>query len=165
MATTSTSPATVAQAIFDAINAHDLDAMASHYADTIEERMPDRTITSPADLKAYMGDLLAAMPDLHFDVHDLAETGEQVLSRWTITGTHQGTFEGLKATGTRLEVDGFECMTIRDGKLVANFVVFDRTAFGQQLGLLPPDNSAAERAMKGAFNARTALKARLRRRS
>src|SRR5687768_1145681 len=160
MATTTTSPASVARAIFDAVNAHDLDALTSLYADSIDERMPDRRITSPAELRAYMAELFTAMPDVRFDIHTLAEEGEHVIAYWTITGTHEGPFEGLKPTGTRLEVEGFERMTIRDGKLVENRVVFDRTSFGQQLGLLPPDGSGQERAMKALFNARTRFKRR-----
>jgi steroid delta-isomerase-like uncharacterized protein len=144
----------------DAVNAHDLDTLVTHYADTLEERMPDRTITSPAELRAYMEELFTALPDVRFDVHTIAESGEDVIVYWTVTGTHEGVFQGIKPTGTKLSVEGFERMTIRDGKLVANRVVFDRTSFGQQLGLLPPDNSPAERAMKAAFNGRTALKRR-----
>jgi steroid delta-isomerase-like uncharacterized protein len=161
MATTTTSPRTVAQAIFDACNAHDLDALVSNYADALEERLPDRTITSPSELREYMASLFAALPDLRFEVHTMAEEGEHVIAYWTITGTHEGVFEGIKPTGTKLSVEGFERMTIRDGKLVANRVVFDRTSFGQQLGLLPPDGSPGERAMKAMFNARTGLKTRL----
>ncbi|MEA2123583.1 MAG: hypothetical protein QOI80_365 [Solirubrobacteraceae bacterium] len=164
MATTTTSPSAVARSILAACNAHDLDAMVSHYADDLEERMPDRLIRSPSELRAYMADLFAAFPDLKFNVHAMAEDGELVFVHWTITATHEGTFQGVKGTGTELAVDGFERMTIRDGKLVANEVVFDRMAFGQQLGMLPPDNAPAERAMKAAFNARTAVKARLARR-
>jgi steroid delta-isomerase-like uncharacterized protein len=145
----------------DACNAHDLDTLVTYYADSIDERMPDRTISSPAELRAYMNELFTALPDVHFDVHTVAEAGEDVIVYWTVTGTHEGIFQGVKPTGTKLSVEGFERMTIRDGKLVANRVVFDRTSFGQQLGLLPPDNSPAERAMKAAFNGRTALKRRL----
>src|SRR3712207_320911 len=158
MATTTTSPLTVAQAIMDAFNAHDLDRLVTHYAETIDERMPDRTLRSRAELRAYMSELFTAMPDVRFDVHTMAEEGEHVLVYWTITGTHEGIFQGIKPTGTKLSVDGFERMTIRDGKLVENRVVFDRTAFGQQLGLLPPDGSGQERAMKALFNARTRFK-------
>jgi steroid delta-isomerase-like uncharacterized protein len=164
MATTTTSPLTVAQAIMDAVNAHDLDRLVTLYADTIDERMPDRTLSSPTELRAYMNELFTALPDVHFDVHTIAEAGEEVIVYWTVTGTHDGVFQGIKPTGTKLSVEGFERMTIRDGKLVANRVVFDRTSFGQQLGLLPPDDSPAERAMKATFNARTALKARFSRR-
>ena len=160
MVTSTTSPTAVAQAIMDAVNAHDVDTLVTHYADVIDERMPDRTIRSRAELGEFMKELFAGVPDLRFEVHNMAEDGENVLISWTITGTHRGTFNGIKATGGRLQIPGFEMMTIRDGKLVANRVVFDRMGFGQQLGMLPADGSRQERGMKAAFNAATKLKSR-----
>ncbi len=164
MATSTTSAIDVARTIMDAGNAHDLDEMASHYAEVIEEQLPDRVLRSRAELRTYMGDLLTAMPDFRFDIHAMAEDGDQVLMQWTLTGTQTGVFEGIKPTGRPIAMRGSERMTIRDGRLVANVVVFDRTAVGQQLGLMPPDGSPGERAMKAAFNARTALKRRFSRR-
>ena len=161
MATETTSPADVARAIFAAFNAHDLDALASHYADTIDERLPDAHLRTRAELREYMGELFAGLPDAHMDVRSLVESGDAVLVRWVLTGTHTGTFQGLKPTGKRLEVDGFEEMTIRDGRLVTNVVSFDRLGLGQQLGLMPPDGSAPERGMKVLFNAGTSLKSRI----
>ena len=40
--------------------------------------------------------------------------------------------------------------------------VFDQMQFARQIGLLPPDGSAADRATKAAFNAKTRLLARVR---
>ncbi len=53
---------------------------------------------------------------------------------------------------------------VRDGTVASNFVVFDQMQFARQIGMLPADGSAADRAMKAAFNAKTRLLARLRRR-
>jgi hypothetical protein len=52
---------------------------------------------------------------------------------------------------------------IRDGKVVSNFVVFDQMQYARQLGMMPPDGSGADKAMKTAFNARTKLVERLKR--
>ena len=46
--------------------------------------------------------------------------------------------------------------------LVSNFVVFDQMQFARQIGMLPPDGTAADRATKAAFNAKTRLLSRLR---
>jgi len=46
---------------------------------------------------------------------------------------------------------------VRDGNVVSNFVVYDQMQFARQIGMLPPDRSLADRAMKAAFNARTRL--------
>ena len=160
MATTTTSAAAVARAVFDAFNAHDATALRKLWADDVTERFPDATITGPDALAAYFQELWAGLPDVRLEPVAIVEDGEDVLVRWHLTATHAGTFQGVKPTGKALTADGFDHMTIRDGKMAANFVVFDRQGLAQQLGLLPSDGSAQERVMKAAFNARTALKER-----
>ena len=53
---------------------------------------------------------------------------------------------------------------LRDGRIVSNFVVFDQMQYSRQLGILPAQDSAADKAMKAAFNARTKLARRLKER-
>ena len=50
---------------------------------------------------------------------------------------------------------------VRDGKLRSNFVIFDRMQFAQQLGVMPPDDSRQDRAMKALFNTKTKIAKRL----
>jgi hypothetical protein len=50
---------------------------------------------------------------------------------------------------------------VRDGEVISNSVVFDQMQYARQIGLLPADGSAADKALKGAFNARTRLAAKL----
>ena len=52
---------------------------------------------------------------------------------------------------------GWLKMSVRDGKMASNFVVFDQMEVGRQLGLLPPDGSPPDRALKAAFNAKTKI--------
>ena len=41
--------------------------------------------------------------------------------------------------------------------MVTNFVVFDQMQFARQIGLLPPEGSPADKAVKVAFNAKTKI--------
>ena len=54
---------------------------------------------------------------------------------------------------------------IRHGTIATNFVVFDQMQFARQIGMLPPDGSPADRAMKAAFNGKTGLVKRVRERT
>ena len=165
MATSTTSPAAVAQAVFDAFNAHDIDAFRAIWADDVTERFPDGSVTGKDALGAYMQELFAALPDVRMEIVAMAEAGTDVFVQWKLTGTHTGAaFQGINTTGKSLALDGFDRITVRDGRMASNFVVFDRMQFGQQLGMLPADGSGQERAMKAAFNAAGALKQRLARR-
>jgi predicted ester cyclase len=152
----------IVRATIDAINAHDIVALRGFWTAATVERFPDRTYHGPDELAAYFQGLFDGLPDLRLEILASAENGETVFLHWRATGTHTGgPFFGINPTGKALAVDGMDQFTIRDGKIAANFVVFDQMEFGRQLGLLPSDGSAADRALKAAFNGGLALKARL----
>jgi len=147
----------LADQIFAAINAHDVDALRELWAEGVEERFPDKTCRGKEELAAHFKGLFAAMSDMRMEKVASVEEGETVFVRWTLTGTHDGVFTGIDPTGKRIALDGFDQMTVRDGKMVHNFVVFDQMDVGRQLGLLPPDGSPPDRALKAAFNAKTKI--------
>ena len=148
----------VVHSVFSAINAHDLDALRECWDPDGVERFPDKTCNGFGEIAEHFTGLFAALPDLHMDAVATAEEGDAVLARWTLTGTHTGAaFAGIERTGARVELDGMDHFTIRDGKVASNFVVFDQMEVGRRLGLLPPDGSTADRALKAAFNAKTKL--------
>jgi ketosteroid isomerase-like protein len=142
--------------VFDAINAHDLDALGELWAPDGVERFPDATCSGFAEIRAHFEGLFAALPDFHMDVVATAEEGDAVFARWRLTGTHTGAaFAGIERTGARVELDGMDHFTVAGGKVESNFVIFDQMEVGRALGLLPPDGSGADRALKAAFNAKT----------
>ena len=147
----------LADQIFAAINAHDVDALRELWADGVEERFPDKTCRGKEELSKYFKELFAAMSDVRMEKVTSAEQGDTVFVRWTLTGTHDGVFSGIDPTGRAIALDGFDQITFRDGRMVHNFVVFDQMAVGRQLGLLPPDGSPPDRALKAAFNAKTKI--------
>ena len=146
----------LAQQVFSAINAHDLDALRELWAPDVSERFPDKTCRGPEELSAHFQMLFAAMPDFRMEVVRTIEEGDTVYARWHLTGTHTGgEFSGIDATGKAIALDGMDEFTFREGRMLSNFVVFDQMEVGRQLGLLPPDGSAPDRALKAAFNAKT----------
>jgi steroid delta-isomerase-like uncharacterized protein len=144
----------LAQQIFAAINTHDVDALREIWADDVEERFPDKTCHGKAELAAHFKGLFAALPDFRMELVSSVEDGETVFARWRLTGTHEGVFNGIDPTGSSIALDGMDQFTFRDGKMAANFVVFDQMEVGRQLGLLPPDGSPPDRALKAVFNAK-----------
>ena len=71
---------------------------------------------------------------------------------------------GIEPTGKRIAIDGIDHFIVRDGRMVSNFIVADQIEiYARQLGMIPPDGSATNKAMKAAFNLRTTLARRLRR--
>jgi len=150
---------------FEILNARDVEPLRRMWTSATIERFPSGTVHGGDAMARYFTTLFAALPDFHMEVVALAETGEDVFVHWHLTGTHTGApFEGIDATGRALAIDGMDHFVIRDATVATNFVVFDQMQFARQIGMLPPDGSRADRATKAAFNARTRLLARLRRR-
>ena len=148
---------------FDALNRHDLATLRQIWtADTLQ-RFPERTCHGADEIVAYFEEILAGIPDMRIDVKDVSEDGENVYVHWHMTATHTGPLLGYEATGRRLEVDGIDHFVVRDGRVASNFIVFDQLQYGRQIGVMPPDGSPGDRAMKAAFNAKTKVAQRLKR--
>ena len=82
--------------------------------------------------------------------------------KWRLTGTFTGgTWMGIEPNGASIALDGMDCFSFRDGVVVHNFVIFDGVGFARQIGMLPAQDSAADRLMTRGFNAWTALRKRL----
>ena len=82
----------------------------------------------------------AAFPNLHFDVREILCEGDRVVTRWHLTGTHSGTdFQGIKASGKSVAVDGVSIDTIKDGVVLDGFDAWDSLGFRQQLGVIPTE--------------------------
>jgi steroid delta-isomerase-like uncharacterized protein len=150
---------------FSIMNERDVEPLRQLWSDDVVERFPTGTIHGPDAMAEYFRALFAALPDFHMRVVTIAETGEDVFVHWHLTGTQTGApFEGIDPTGRRVAIDGMDHFVIRDGKVMTNFAVYDQMQFARQIGLLPPQDSRADRATKAAFNAKTRLLSRLRRR-
>jgi steroid delta-isomerase-like uncharacterized protein len=142
---------------FERLNAHDAQGMAELWtADTVE-RFPDRTCFGATEIVDYFEATFAAIPDLRIEILALAEHGDDVIVRWRLRGTQEGRLQGLDGTGRQITLDGVDHFTLKDGKIASNFVVFDQMQWARDIGLMPPDGSAADRAVKAAFNGKTRL--------
>ena len=150
-----TSPADVARSYFAAVAAQDVDAMASHYAPG-----GGGPIHGLVDLKVdgnyreWFTNLFASFPDWKFEVLTLVADDEHAAVEWRATATFNGTakFEGLEPNGEKLDVQGCDMVTVKDGKIVAIDAYSSGTEIMRQLGALPPQGSAAERGMTAALN-------------
>src|SRR5439155_23878976 len=110
----------------------------------------------PDELRAVFADLFAAFPDMRFEVLDSLAQKNHVAVRWRSAGTFcGGPFQGFEPTGRRVELEGVDLLTIEDGLIRHNDAYYDGAQFARQIGLLPPQNSTAERRMSAAFNTRT----------
>mgnify|MGYP001218764491 CR=1 FL=1 len=63
-----------------------------------------------------------AFPDMHFAVDLLVESGDIVVSNWTLTGTHSGgPYYDVPPSGKRVTINGTGILRFRDGKIVEHW--------------------------------------------
>ncbi len=157
---------TAASRYFSAIAAQDLDtAVACWKPGALDYLGPVGPVAAPDGIRGYFEELFGAFPDFRYEVLEMFTAGDRAAVRWRAHGTFSGLpFDGIMATGARAEIEGLDLVRVEDGLLVENHSYWDDSAVARQLGLLPARGSAQERAMKAAFNARTRLAAKLRRR-
>lgn len=119
-------------------------------------------VQGPAGVQALFGEIFAAIPDWRMELRAVVAEGEQVAVRWRAAGTFSGgPFQGIEPTGSRLDLEGLDLLTIRDGRIHANDAFMDGLTYARQLGLLPAQGSPAEARLQRAFNARTRAARRL----
>jgi steroid delta-isomerase-like uncharacterized protein len=85
----------------------------------------------------------SAVPDLTYTVEDQVAEGDKVVSRYTVSGTHQGEFFGIPGTGKRIEMTGINIDRFDEsGKLVEEWPEYDLLGAMRQMGAVPEPHQA-----------------------
>jgi steroid delta-isomerase-like uncharacterized protein len=82
-----------------------------------------------------------AFSDLKRPVEDLVAEGDKVVARWTSTGTHDGSFQGIPPTGKTVTTSGITVFRLEDGKIVEEWSESDMLGMLQQLGAIPSNGA------------------------
>jgi steroid delta-isomerase-like uncharacterized protein len=124
---------------YDLLNAGDIDGFGDLLADDFveHEELPGLE-PGKEGVKAFFRMYRAAFPDLRMDPEDVIASGDKVVTRARATGTHQGEFMGMPATGRRIDVQLVDIVRFGDDGLGReHWGVFDSMAMMQQLGAVP----------------------------
>jgi len=79
-----------------------------------------------------------SFPDVRFTIEDQVAEADEVVTRWTWRGTHQGPFQGIPPTGKHVMVTGVGINHFAaNGKIVENWTNMDILGLLQQLGVVP----------------------------
>lgn len=161
---TKTSPEAVARRYFEAIDARDLDTAVALWAEGGRDNVRGQVdVLAPEGVRAFLGELLQAVPDLDFEIVSTTAQDTRCAAQWRLSGTFAGpgTLNGIAPTGDRLTIEGIDLLTVEDGLIQANEAFPDSIALPRQIGMMPAQGSSAESRLAGAFNARTRLGSRL----
>jgi steroid delta-isomerase-like uncharacterized protein len=74
-----------------------------------------------------------AFPDLHARVDDIVAAGDKVALRLTLSGTHQGEFQGIQATGRTIGYVSHEFYRVADGLIAEEWICSDTASLFRQL--------------------------------
>ena len=87
----------------------------------------------PEDVKRFVSEFRSAFPDLRLIVEEQIAKGDEVVSRGTIRGTHQGEFRGMAPTGEEVNIPGMAVFRFsREGKVVESWDSYDQLSLMRQ---------------------------------
>jgi steroid delta-isomerase-like uncharacterized protein len=80
--------------------------------------------------------VFSGIPDIHFNAEDMIAEGDKVVTRLTVSGTHQGEFLGVPGTVKTFSVTGMWIHRLESGRIVEGrqWGEWDALGFLQQVG-------------------------------
>ena len=122
--------------MYDLINAGDIDAVSRIMADDFLENEEIPGIPPTKDgVTDFFRMMRRAFPDLTMTVEDVVDGGDKLVARARLTGTHEGEFMGMSATGRAVNVQLIDIMRFAaDGLVHEHWGITDQMAMMEQLG-------------------------------
>ena len=123
------------RASVDALNAGDTDTLLAvvapdfviHYAELPEPLQGRETWKQGFELMKH------AFPDLEVHVDDMVAANDKVAVRLTLSGTHQGEFQGIPPTGRKIRYVSHEFYRVADGLIAEEWICSDMATLFRQL--------------------------------
>jgi steroid delta-isomerase-like uncharacterized protein len=103
-------------------------------------------------LKGFFQTMRSAFPDLKAEPVEILGTDTHVAMRYTISGTHEGEFQGVAPTGKSFKVAALQLARFQDGRCVERWGSTDELTMMKQLGILE-EVAASQSEEKGGISA------------
>ena len=107
----------------DVLNGRNLEAVGQYFTD---ERIVE-------GVKRGCFAYFEAFPDLHLSIEELIAEGDRVFCRSTMTGTHDGEYKGIPATGRHIASESAEVFRVVDGKFLGYWCLSNVAGLMRQL--------------------------------
>jgi steroid delta-isomerase-like uncharacterized protein len=91
----------------------------------------------PTGYLSVIGMMRAGFPDIQWTLEEMVAEGDKVAARFTMRGTHQGTFFGVPPTGKSIKVQAMNFYQFSDGQIVEEYGQPDLLGLLQQIGAVP----------------------------
>jgi steroid delta-isomerase-like uncharacterized protein len=118
-------------------NAHDIASVLETFGSSprYDDEPYDEHHVGLDGVHRYYEDLLRALPDLHIDVKRRHAAEDTVTLEVEITGTHEGPWRGLPATGRRVRFPLCAIYSFDGVELVGERIYYDRATVLHQVGV------------------------------
>ena len=127
--------------MYEALNAHDSEALAQFYSEDCEVVAPPGEMRGRAAVRQLSETYWNAFPDLKWTITHQCASGDTVVSEQIAEGTHNGallTPQGeFPPTGKRVATRICDVARVRDGEIVSVHLYWDNLGFMQALGAMP----------------------------
>lgn len=94
-------------------------------------------MVGPAGYLAIIGMMRSGFPDIQWTLEETVVEDDRVAARYTMQGTHTGSFFGVPATGARVAVQSMGFYRLSGGQFVEEHGLPDMMGLMQQIGAVP----------------------------
>jgi steroid delta-isomerase-like uncharacterized protein len=91
----------------------------------------------PAGYLAIIRMMRGGFPDIQWTLEEMVAEGDKVAARFTMRGTHRGTFFGVPPTGKTIAVQAMNIYRLSGGQFVEEHGQPDMLGLLQQIGAVP----------------------------
>ena len=121
-----------------AINERNLDRYLQLLDDsfTMESEMLPTPLKGREAMRQFFESYFKGVPDLRLEIEQIITSGDYVVVRSHLTGTHKGPLLGIPATNKKIDTHGCNVIQLRNGKAVHSRLYADNATLFQQIGLL-----------------------------
>jgi predicted ester cyclase len=124
--------------IAEVFNGHHLDELDQYWADDLVSHwMGQETLRGLPAWREGMVGFFAAFPDAAYTLDDLFFAGDRGVWRGAWRATQRGPWAGVAPSGRTAQWTVIIIGRFADGKLVEDWVEYDRLGLFQQLGAIP----------------------------
>ena len=124
-----------------AVNQRDFGALDALVAPDVVRHSPSTpgvSVRSLEELKAFLRQDLAAVPDAVQEIRMILAEGDRVAVWANYSGTQDGPLGPFPATGRTVDLDFAGILRVEDGRIVEMWVVWDNVDMLTQLGHMEP---------------------------
>jgi predicted ester cyclase len=111
-------------------------AVEEHFSRGLDYHRSSGELAGRSELQDDIEMFHAAFPDLEAEIARIMSQDDKVSFIYTLSGTHEGEFEGIPPTGQRMSTKGAAIVSVDGDSITEYRIVFDNLGMLEQLGVL-----------------------------